>query len=373
MNMNFSRWTNELLIILFAVGLSTASPAIAQQDNTLIIEKETGSIIVSHPPNNLSEPKFVPTPDDAEQYNMFKRIIDEVAGPYSPLVNYNEIYMRATFEPEKKFRVKFILDAATYDWKNTAVNANASQTTNSQTKQAVWSIQMYGALYRRPEITNDGFALVVCHELGHHFGGFPYRTGFGGIAAGVSTEGQADYFATHTCLRNHWRDANNAPPYQGPNGIVFTATNMPETVVQECQRKWRSNGERLLCQRIAIAGFSVATLWGKEQRDMDNCGTGPMAKLCEPDFATPDPNIANPPEPNGYGSPQCRLDTYFNGSLCTKNLVSLDELLNIPGKYDWIPANSKRARADSNRRACTLDDKDLRTIRPLCWDNPGWP
>src|SRR5690554_4793938 len=56
-------------------------------------------------------------------------------------------------------------------WDNPTVNAYATQ---SMWGKKTWKITMFGGLARRPEVTPDGFALVVCHELGHHFGGYPF-------------------------------------------------------------------------------------------------------------------------------------------------------------------------------------------------------
>src|SRR5476649_338081 len=53
------------------------------------------------------------------------------------------------------------------DWTDSTVNAYAHQDTSTD-----WQVDMFGGLARREEITLDGFALVVCHELGHHFGGY---------------------------------------------------------------------------------------------------------------------------------------------------------------------------------------------------------
>ena len=47
-------------------------------------------------------------------------------------------------------------------WKNDTVNANAQQRGRN------WIVNMYGGLARRPEIFFRRFAMVLCHELGHH-------------------------------------------------------------------------------------------------------------------------------------------------------------------------------------------------------------
>ena len=56
---------------------------------------------------------------------------------------------------------------------------------------------------RRPEMTEDAFMIIVCHEIGHHLAGMPQYDEWAAI------EGQADFFATHACAKNMWRDERN--------------------------------------------------------------------------------------------------------------------------------------------------------------------
>ncbi len=79
------------------------------------------------------------------------------------------------------------------DWKSAAANAYASRTGDT------WHVSVFGGLARLKEMTKDSFALVVCHELGHHFGGFPVKS-----MGWVSTEGNSDYFATQVCAWLIW-------------------------------------------------------------------------------------------------------------------------------------------------------------------------
>ena len=66
-------------------------------------------------------------------------------------------------------------------WEDSTVNANVTRFFGKVT------INMYGGLYRRPETTVEGFALVLWHELGHAFGGAPYIRAWQKLSA----EGQA--------------------------------------------------------------------------------------------------------------------------------------------------------------------------------------
>jgi len=54
------------------------------------------------------------------------------------------------------------------NWNDGTVNAYAQR---DQSNPNVWNVAMFGGLARHPQMTEDGFAVVVCHELGHHLGG----------------------------------------------------------------------------------------------------------------------------------------------------------------------------------------------------------
>lgn len=86
-------------------------------------------------------------------------------------------------------------------WSDNTVNASASQSGD------IWTLNMYGGLARAAPTTLDGFALVVCHELGHHVGGFPFY-----FEDWAANEGQSDYFAGIACAKFMWKNdlAENA-------------------------------------------------------------------------------------------------------------------------------------------------------------------
>jgi hypothetical protein len=54
---------------------------------------------------------------------------------------------------------------------------------------------VYGGIARIPGSTIDSFALTLCHEVGHLYGGEP----FGDSANRMAVEGQADYWAASEC------------------------------------------------------------------------------------------------------------------------------------------------------------------------------
>lgn len=77
---------------------------------------------------------------------------------------------------------------------------------SAQRMGSTWVVNMYGGLARHNEITIDGFALVLCHEIGHHLGGAPK---YGGFNTWGTNEGGSDYFATLKCLRRIFQNDDN--------------------------------------------------------------------------------------------------------------------------------------------------------------------
>lgn len=78
------------------------------------------------------------------------------------------------------------------DWADNTVNAFA-WTQNGQRHVA-----LKGGLVRHVALELEGIALVLAHELAHHYGGAP------GFPGGLSCEGQADYYGVRTIMRNVW-------------------------------------------------------------------------------------------------------------------------------------------------------------------------
>ena len=221
------------------------------------------------------------------------------------------------------------------NWKDSTVNAYAEEKGNS------WMVHFFGGLARRPEITPDGFALVVCHELGHHFGGYYFY----GDKEWAAAEGQADYFATQMCGRHIFANLQN--------NIRFLTPNAPEPVKENCTAVWGKDPKAVAeCARISAASLSLATLLAK-------LGNSPA-----PHFETPDKsqvsqtNVAHP-------AAQCRLDTYFAGALCSVTLPP-DQ---TPGRGNPAGNNSKDSEAQAYKFSCAQNAFKV-GFRPRCWFKP---
>ncbi len=214
------------------------------------------------------------------------------------------------------------------DWEDSTVNAYADRDGN------VWKVYMFGGLARRPEITVDGFALVMCHELGHHVGGFPF------VSDWAADEGQADYFATQACARKLWGNdlAGNEKAASSVNSIAK----------KKCNARWQSPKDRNLCYRVAGASLSLARLLGALEGS-------------RPDFSKPDATVVTETD-HEHPKAQCRLDTYVAGGLC-----------DVQFKDNLIPGSSARASDLSREKealtvSCSQFDKDrMFAGRPKCW------
>ena len=209
-------------------------------------------------------------------------------------------------------------------WDNNTVNASAQQQGQD------WILNMYGGLARHATITQDGMALVVCHELGHHIGGAPK---YGGNDW-ASNEGEADYFANLKCLRRM---------FASPAGLTFTRPKGGDeaTARAGCEAAWQTASDRALCTRAAMAGMSVTSLF----RVLRN-------QTVLPKFDTPDPTVVADTQ-DGHPDTQCRLDTYYAGSLCTRSL------------------NDGLSETDPAKGTCTPAGGQTGGFRPLCWYKPG--
>ena len=274
---------------------------------------------MSLPPNNLHlQDRLNRAANITEQ--RFNEIIDQAMTPWYSIAKAKGV----TLVVEKK-------------WTDPTVNAFASQSGNT------WTVAMFGGLARRPEVTEDGFALVVCHELGHHFGGYAFKGD-----RWAASEGESDFFATNACAKVIW----GTTPQE--NFKFLRLRNIPPKVAEKCGAAWPNNKEaQAWCVRASAAGFSLAHL-------LATLGGDPI-----PSFDTPDTTVVektNTSHPRG----QCRLDTYFAGALCTKPF----DLNVIPAKGHPKGQGSQEAEMEARKYSCFAADNFKLGTRPACWFKP---
>ena len=271
------------------------------------------------PPNNLHlQDRLFMEANISEQE--FNTIVNEAVEMYKPLAAIHGAELKSNNL-----------------WTDSTVNASAQQDNNNKT----WILNMYGGLARRPEVTPDGFAMVVCHELGHHFGGFPFY----GNADWAASEGQSDYFATHACARKIWE----AQPAENARFAAEISTQDKA----KCDSASTKVEERNICYRSIAAGQSLANLLAALNSD----GT--------PHTSTPDTREVGSTV-TSHPKAQCRLDTYLAGSLC--GVRFLDSI--IPGRFQTEGQVSLQAEAVSAETSCMVATGWQFGVRPRCWYGP---
>jgi len=236
---------------------------------------------------------------------VFNQVIDEVMAIYAPIIKANGD--------------KLVMNRK---WSDGTVNASAQRTG----KKVI--VNMYGGLARHDLVTKDGFAIVLCHELGHHLGGAPKIS----RSKWASNEGQSDYFANLKCFRKVYGTDDNITMIQN--------MDIDATVVTKCDNIYSNESDAALCKRSAMAAKSTADLLAT-LRNSDI-----------PKFDTPDTKVVSRTN-HRHPAAQCRLDTYFAAALCDKDM------------------NTDVSDRDANVGTCNRKDGDTVGLRSKCWFKPS--
>jgi hypothetical protein len=219
-------------------------------------------------------------------------------------------------------------------WLDATVNANTI------VKDKKWIINAYGGLARYDGMTADAYTMVLCHELGHHLGGFP-KIGW------ASNEGQSDYYAASKCFPRMAASKKKA-------------INVPNIVTKQCSLLHKSKQEIRLCEKTSMVGLQLANILNSLSRLFAplNCVLDPLKPVYCPQnllidisFSTPD-KVEVLKTYNGHPEAQCRLDTYFAGAIC-----------NMPHNEDFSNSNAITG-------ACAEERGDKIGVRPRCWYKP---
>lgn len=166
-------------------------------------------------------------------------------------------------------------------WESTELNAYAEKNKSN------WKIVFHGALYRDKRVSDDGFIMTVCHELGHLLGGAPFKLGHE-----TSAEGQADYWASTVCAKKYFTEF--------PAEVVMSNG----FVRDQCSKKYEDDiSAQKICYRTTMAGYSLASFLGLQTEGK------------QPRFETPDKHVLDVTD-QLHPLAQCRLDTFLAGSLC---------------------------------------------------------
>ncbi len=268
------------------------------------------------PPNNMRFAQGFAAQGISEQ--MFNKIIDQVEKVYAPIVQSKG----GNLVIERK-------------WKDNTVNAYAVRSGDT------WRVAMFGGLARHPEATPDGFAMVLCHELGHHLAGAPK---YGGTDW-ASVEGQSDYFASAKCMRKVLEKIDNWESLRR----LYDENDIDPLVAERCKAgQGASKQQFAICVRSALGGKALARLLAS------------VGGSSEPDFNTPDTSKVKSTM-QGHPPAQCRLDTYFGGAVCP---VGHDQDFDDKDPKKGACNLSAGQERQTSRREALMNTLGA---RPACW------
>lgn len=247
------------------------------------------------------------------------------ASPASPILTEKEFYkfrdnLLKEFSPNFA-RIGRVLkiDAS---WKDPELNAYAAQKGNES-----W-IYLSGGYARAAYMSRDAYYTVVCHELGHHLGGFPRKNG-----TWASAEGQADYYSTAKCMKQMMKfDPNNRRLAQ--------TLKLPAEIKQLCRKAHKTEDDYFVCLRSAKAAEDYGQMIQYRRTNQDPTQSVNLM-LRDPRQVT-QTNINHP-------EAQCRLDTKLEGALC-----------NI---HERVTFNAN----EEEQGACTPSKGYQVGVRPACW------
>lgn len=179
------------------------------------------------------------------------------------------------------------------DWEKPFFTAWAHQESATH-----YSLNFWGGLARVPGMNDEGHALTACHELAHVIGGKPKIKIKEFLWS--SSEGQSDYFASGICLKRYFAYKHKIKKLSIPDDI-------PEVSFTQCRITYQDEVDFLICLNTskAIDAFrKVLIHLGQYQKSIE--------------IDTPSRNVVKATLFDSYPEEQCRIDTLFQGSLCSE-------------------------------------------------------
>ncbi len=251
-----------------------------------------------------NDPYLEPAPANMTEKE-FKQIIDKVLKIYTPYF--------------KNRGWDFEIVAS---WKDPLQNAKAAKEKNKRL------LYLSGGYAREKYMSHDAYLTVICHEIGHHLGGFPLKQKWW-----ATTEGQADYYSTLKCMKNILK-------YDPKNKQIATSLKLPQEIKSLCRSQYKKDDDYYICLRSAKASED----YGKMTQMLDSNGRPKdIVSLLKRDTFRPDWTYEHHPEA------QCRVDTKLQGALC-----NIDERIMMND-------------LDERQGACHQTKGNILGVRPSCW------
>lgn len=205
-------------------------------------------------------------------------------------------------------------------------NDSSSAAAETDTKRV--AVIANTGLLKNSTLSPDGLRMIICHELGHIFGGAPRKNvppEWDGPSAQdgrsfTSSEGQADYYASASCFHRIIRGSNHQE--------ALVNVSAASRAQRQCDSRLGANSEEsLICQRAAAGAENMLQL----------------NRVSPISYSTPNQSVSDKIITDSYPDRQCRLDTFLMGAVCRSD---------IPIVMDFNDASAN-------------DCKDA--YRPLCW------
>lgn len=209
-----------------------------------------------------------------------------------------------------------------------SIRADSLAVASADRSEQQLSVVIHQGLLDAPKLTPDALRMIICHELGHIFGGAPRRNvppeWEGPVAPDsmsyMSSEGQADYYASAVCFKKLVDHARRRGQLERLN-----LSEVGPILKNKCDR----SDEHEICLRAALGGKAFLNLIHE------------FPISCEHHDSSITPRLIR----DMYPARQCRLDTMIQGSFCGGEL---------PHTLDFEDAGANSCLAPGAQR-------------PLCW------
>lgn len=208
------------------------------------------------------------------------------------------------------------------------ISSNAGAYSKKNEAEHKWEINIYGGMIQHPLMNQASLGLIMCHEVGHFFGGKPYVQGrkispilTGTAPKQMSAEGQADFFATAECGKNLFNNLN----LQSDNILI------PHELISSCIK---SGIFKKICVALVEAAKNVSGIYVDLSSKIDHVQYDPTS-YTEADKTEAVQTLLRVGE---YPSLQCRLDTMLAGLNCRLNSLGSCEDLELNSIIELRPA-----------------------------------
>ena len=234
---------------------------------------------------------------------------------------FEEVLARVRDHYEKDFKDHGLEVDYTMDWTNGWFNAQTGWAGEKKVR-----FFFSGELARGKYMTPDALMYVACHEMGHHFGGFPKKNW-------STAEGGADYFAALKCMRDILKnDRINARAEE---------FDLPVGLKRKCQEVYSETDDYQLCLRTAKAGEDMTKSFEYRATKIEQTATMFFRTLPEASVTI-----------TGYPTRECRAETAYQGAICNKGPE-------FPISY-----------VTESEGYCHEKNGDTFGMRPKCWFKP---